>query len=53
MSLNTYTLIHTATPNPILLAPSLLDRTKKLIGEVCGKEMGSWQGAAAVTMATS
>lgn len=39
MSLNTYTFIHTPIPNPALLAPSLLDRTKKLIGEACGKEM--------------
>lgn len=44
MSLNTYTLIHTPTPNPALLAPSLLDRTKKLIGEACSKEMGRLAG---------
>lgn len=43
--MNTYTLKHTPTPNPILLAPSLLDRTKKLIGEVCGKEMGRLAGS--------
>lgn len=43
--MNTYTLKHSPTPNPILLAPSLLDRTKKLIREVCGKEMGRLAGS--------
>lgn len=44
-SLNTYTLIHTPIPSLTLLAPSLLHRTKKLIREVCGKEMGRLAGS--------